>query len=107
MSQLVRVEMMRKKAATHQVERCVRKRKGERVADYAVILPCMICGGGISPGQMRTRHVQQSHIQCDSASCQSLPDNLRHLARPGRDFQERKVFDSGCLSHAIHHLLRS
>jgi hypothetical protein len=68
--------MMSKKVATHQVECPISERKSERIADYAAI-PRRMTSYPVTPGEMRPCNVQESQVQRDSASSQSLPDNLR------------------------------
>jgi len=96
LGQLLLVEVMGKKAAAHQIEGPVAERQSQRVGHDAVI----------STGKMRSRPIQERHIERDSASRQLLPNHLRNFSRSSRHFQQREVFRPGNLSSAFHHFLR-
>ena len=104
--QLLLVEMMSEKAATHQIEGSIAERQGEGIGHNAMIRPRTIGWGMIFHGKVRPCPVQQRHIERDPASRQFLPNHLQNLSRSSCHFQQREVFRPGNLSSAFHHFLR-
>jgi len=55
---------------------------------------------------MRSRPVQECHVESDPTPRQPFLDYLRNFAGSGRYFQHGKMFHPGSLRHLFHHLLR-
>ena len=102
--QLLRIQMMGKKAATYQIESTIAERQGKRIAYNGAMT--RISFGRIFHGQMRLRPIQQRYVQRDSALCQSPRDQFRQFAQTRCDFQQREAAHPSGFGHTLHHFLR-
>src|SRR4029077_13545409 len=74
LGQLRRVEMMGKKAATHQIERSLAKGQGERIGDKAGTGRSAIFTRTVAAGQVGWSAVEQGNIQGDSIPSEIAPN---------------------------------
>src|ERR1700691_4941821 len=86
--QSVRIQMVRKKVAAHQIKGSVRERQRQCVGNNQTTF-----GGGslavAAARKMRASAVEQGYIQRDAATGKSALYQVRNFPQPGGHFEQR------------------